>query len=93
MRVEAVTPPVIPFSLGISSDDDVLVYVPEGSLEIYQTTDVWKDLNLRSFETSGIDNILINQSEKIYYDLQGRRVLHPTKGIYINQYGKKVLFE
>lgn len=90
IRVEAINPPIIEINLGISRDDDVLVYVPKESLEIYQTTDGWKDLNLRVLQASGIDDILINQSEKIYYDLKGRRVLHPTKGICINQYGKKV---
>lgn len=88
--VKAATPPELPNHLGLNNN--VLVYVPEESLKYYQES-IWGNYNLKILPTSGIDNILINQSEEIYYDLQGRRVLHPTKGIYINQYGKKVLFE
>ena len=41
--------------------------------------------------TTGIENSeLINQKSEIIYDLQGRRVAQPTKGIYIVN-GKKVI--
>lgn len=30
--------------------------------------------------------------EEVYYDLQGRRVLKPVKGIYVTKSGKKVFF-
>ena len=46
-------------------------------------------------ETTGIDHeTLPSESlrEKVYYDLQGRRVIRPTKGIYITNDGKKVIF-
>lgn len=33
------------------------------------------------------------QDSSIYYDLSGRRVAKPTKGIYINEKGKKVVFK
>ena len=32
-----------------------------------------------------------NQQPTIYYDLQGRRVANPTKGIFITNHGEKVL--
>ena len=37
---------------------------------------------------SGVENIVTTQPSEIIYDLQGRRVSNPTKGIYI-QGGKK----
>ena len=42
--------------------------------------------------TTGIENTVTDgtQTEE-YYDLQGRRVLNPTKGIYVTKSGKKVL--
>lgn len=50
-------------------------------------------------ETTGIDEDTLSSEdagsdrEKVYYDLQGRRVLHPTKGLYITGDGKKVFFK
>lgn len=32
------------------------------------------------------------KEKEVYYDLQGRRVDHPTRGIYITAKGKKVIF-
>ena len=34
----------------------------------------------------------VNQKTETYYDLAGRRVLHPTKGIYVTGSGRKVMF-
>lgn len=43
--------------------------------------------------TTDIENTVVNENAtKVYYDLQGRRVLNPTKGIYITNDGKKVIF-
>lgn len=43
--------------------------------------------------TTDIENTVVNENTtKVYYDLQGRRVLNPTKGIYITNDGKKVIF-
>lgn len=43
--------------------------------------------------TTNIENATIAPAEETeeYYDLQGRRVLNPTKGIYVTKSGKKVL--
>ena len=42
-------------------------------------------------ETTGVeDTIVNNQEEKVYYDLNGRRVFYPTTGIYVTGSGKKV---
>lgn len=43
--------------------------------------------------TTNIEDAGTNENaSKVYYDLQGRRVLNPTKGIYITNDGKKVIF-
>lgn len=42
--------------------------------------------------TTGIEEIVTNGSEEEYYDLQGRRVMNPVKGIYVTKSGKKVIF-
>jgi hypothetical protein len=44
--------------------------------------------------TTGIDNgqWTIDNSDKVFYDLNGRRIMNPTKGLYIVN-GKKVLLK
>lgn len=43
--------------------------------------------------TTNIENTVAEENApKVYYDLQGRRVMSPTKGIYITNDGKKVIF-
>lgn len=41
--------------------------------------------------TTSIEDVTINSKEE-FYDLQGRRVMNPTKGIYVTKSGKKILF-
>ncbi|GEM_PF-3523021 len=43
-------------------------------------------------ELTGIKNIKVGSEDNIYYDLQGHRVLYPTKGLYIVN-GKKVILK
>ena len=42
--------------------------------------------------TTGIEKTEAVTEAEEYYDLQGRRVMNPTKGIYVTKSGKKVLF-
>jgi hypothetical protein len=42
--------------------------------------------------TTGIKNLKVGVEDNVYYDLQGRRVLYPKKGIYILN-GKKVIIK
>ena len=43
--------------------------------------------------TTGIEDTVSEGAEaEEYYDLQGRRVMNPTKGIYVTKSGKKVVF-
>lgn len=45
-------------------------------------------------EVTGIDNVnAAETAAKKYYDLQGRRVLYPAKGIFVTEDGQKVLFK
>lgn len=45
-------------------------------------------------ETTGVDSTLIQNGEtEEYYDLNGRRVLYPTTGIYATRSGKKVFIK
>ena len=45
-------------------------------------------------EVTGIDNVnAVAPAAKKYYDLQGRRVLYPAKGIFVTEDGQKVLFK
>ena len=41
-------------------------------------------------DATAIKNIKVGTEDNVYYDLQGRRVLYPTKGLYIVN-GKKVI--
>ncbi len=69
------------------------VYVPSKSYDIYKTTEVWKDFELRILVDDGIEDITTGkQSSNAFYDLQGRKVKSPTKGLYIKD-GKKVLIK
>ena len=45
-------------------------------------------------KVTGIDNVnAAAPAAKKYYDLQGRRVLYPAKGIFVTEDGQKVLFK
>ena len=43
--------------------------------------------------STGINNALTNDatSAQRYFDLQGRRVMHPTKGVYVSEHGQKII--
>ena len=49
-------------------------------------------LSLDGDDVTAIKNIKVGSEDNIYYDLQGRRVLYPTKGLYIVN-GKKVILK
>ncbi len=87
----------VDLSLGYPADDFLMAnrcYV-QATTESEKTVTKGKAFTF-SFEdgsTTGISNIHTHQEGPvIYYDLQGRRVLHPSKGIYITN-GKKIIFK
>jgi hypothetical protein len=67
------------------------VYVPSKSYDIYKTTEVWKDFDLGRLVDDGIEDITTGkQSSSDFYDIQGRKVKNPVKGLYIKD-SKKVV--
>jgi len=73
------------------------VYVPANKAYIL-TTDLNATAQAASLlqfnfggEATGIDGVVADDAkETIYYDLNGRRVLYPTQGVYVTNTGKKV---
>jgi hypothetical protein len=71
-------------------DKDFKVYNNKAYLKVPATTA--KSISLRFDGSTDIDNSEITiQNSELIYDLQGRLVLNPTKGVYIVG-GKKVIF-
>ncbi len=70
------------------------VYVPDESVELYRSTEGWKELSIKplsSRRVNGIEDITTGKlSSSDFFDLQGRKVKRPTKGLYIKD-GKKVV--
>lgn len=51
----------------------------------------YADYNVDPTYVVGIKSIFNANADKTYYDLNGRRVVNPGRGIYINAKGQKVL--
>ncbi len=51
-----------------------------------------RSLDIDGDGTTAIKNMKVGTEDNIYYDLQGRRVLYPKKGLYIVN-GKKVIIK
>lgn len=71
-------------------------YRPEvnywGIQSIYKDGDVEKKSNIVWHECTGVDKITSDaEGETIWYDLHGRRVANPDKGIFIKKTGNKVV--
>ena len=72
-----------------------ILHVPANSAETYRTSWPWSDFKeIEAIEEETPDGIInVKQSDDCnggYYDLTGRRFLHPQKGLYIRN-GKKVV--
>ena len=74
------------------------VYVPQGSLERYQTASVWKNFwTIKEFDPTGIGQLTIDKSQLTIYDLSGRKIeiddlRELRKGIYIVN-GQKMIIK
>jgi hypothetical protein len=75
-----------------------ILYVPEGSVDLYKAAPVWKDFqNILAIGTTGIKELIMPDGEAhAIYDLQGRKVRAKSasleglpRGIYIIN-GKKI---
>ena len=74
----------------ITASNDATVPVGKAYLQFDEEISARElDIDINGFSTS-IKNIKVGSDDNVYYDLQGRRVLYPTKGLYIVN-GKKVL--
>lgn len=76
---------------------EAILYVPKGMVDKYKTTAPWNYFaDVREIGSGGETPIrAIDASvsdDSVYYNLQGQRVEHPTKGLYIKN-GKKVLIK
>ena len=75
------------------------LHVPMSAISTYQTYEPWKNfkeivaLTNDDPKPTGVDKIVITNNNKgVFYDLNGRRVENPSKGIYIKN-GKKVIMK
>lgn len=73
----------------VTTDQDKYLYGSPSGCNAKQSYVVWDD----AAEATGLKKVCVNAglaAEGAYYNLQGVKVVHPTKGIYIHN-GKKVL--
>lgn len=76
---------------------EAILYVPKGMVDKYKTTAPWNHFadvrEIGSDSETSIHTIDASASDdSVYYNLQGQRVEHPTKGLYIKN-GKIVLIK
>ena len=73
--------------IGIVGSWTYLFYVKQDDTMLYQSSEkiLWKD-------NTGIESIKSDRIDTQYYDLMGRKVDSPTRGIYIKE-GRKVVIE
>ena len=74
--------------------EDIILYVPKGTANVYKYKEGWKDFKeIVEFETSDIQYIVSDKSKKLsIYDLNGRKLSEPSKGLNIID-GKIVLIK
>ncbi|MBO7231137.1 MAG: leucine-rich repeat domain-containing protein, partial [Bacteroidaceae bacterium] len=71
--------------------NNACLYVPSGRKFAYEKTSPWKNFYILEMDYTGIDEVKgEDENVEVVYDLQGRKVETPTKGIYIIN-GKKKL--
>lgn len=96
------TPPNIPtpydkdwWTFDDRTYENATLYVPEEALEAYKNTRYWKEfLHIKGFDPTGMKGIEAdgNGKQKVYYDINGRRLSAPRKGLNIIN-GKKVIIK
>lgn len=72
------------------NNSNCILYVPAGAKETYAATERWNEFtNIVELEDTNIDKV-VSPNNSLYFDLNGRSVENPTRGIYIVN-GKKIL--
>lgn len=74
------------------SDEDRTLAANKAYLVLPAGTENVKAFILNTGDLTGIESVATGAEVEEYYDLQGRRVMKPTKGIYVTKSGKKVIF-
>jgi hypothetical protein len=70
--------------------NNACLYVPNGRKFAYEKTTPWNRFFITERDFTGINDVITDdKAPKVYYDLNGRIVMNPKKGIYILN-GKKV---
>ena len=77
------------FAVSFARPKNNIIYVYSRSIDQFDRASEWT-MSTVNLDTA-IETILIPDHEA-YYDLQGRKVAHPTRGIYIRN-GRKVIME
>ena len=72
------------------NNSNCILYVPAGAKETYAATEGWNEFtNIVELEDTNIDKV-VSPDNSLYFDLNGRGVENPTRGIYIVN-GKKII--
>lgn len=67
------------------------LHIPFGCQSIYEATSPWNNFYIAETDFTDINDVLTDKKgTDVFYDLNGRVVKNPTKGVYIVN-GKKVL--
>lgn len=100
MYVPCMVPPACGKNAFAESLPEGVVYVPEGTLSLYQQAPVWKTLGnikemkldeMRAAISTGIPAVMIGEESPIYFNLRGQRVNSPTRGVYISKGKKEII--
>lgn len=93
-----VIPPILEFEFTEDNYNSATLFVEKEALDLYKVADGWsKFINIKILDVSSVDDNNIDEKNELYlrYDLSGRLITKPTKGINIlvlkNGNVKKVL--
>lgn len=64
------------------------LYVPQGCKASYQNAPIWEKFNIIEMSAAGIATTITQSSEPVIYNLSGKRLRTPQKGINIVKVGK-----
>ena len=63
-----------------------VLYVPNGSEELYRQTRPWSDFsNIVGFDPTGIISTVMDEENADYYSVDGKNVSNPNNGIFIKK--------